>query len=584
MISALYIWRSALVAAVMISSMLGLGSRLAFLHLGENGHLQDRVERMRVDEQEILVGRGRIFDTRGTLLAIDLPMKDVIVDPVAIQEAGHVQFVSAHLSRLLKKDPDEVLAKICKPDRRWEKIEKFVPMEVVEQIEHLQLPGVFYEDVCRRHYPHGHLMSHVIGFANYAGVGSAGVEQSMNRFLKGRPGLVVTERDGKRRNLYNRRSLEIPPQAGADVHLTIDEGLQFMVEQALDEAMEEHHAKGAWALVQRVRTGEMLAMAGRPGYDLNLFTESTPEQRRNRSISYVYEPGSTFKVAIIAAALNEGVVSPTTMFNCEHGCWYYRGRPLRDYHGYGMLSMADVLKKSSNIGAAKIALMLNPARTERYLREFGIGASVGLSLPGEEGGIFRSRDSWTAISLSRIAMGHEVAVTSLQMLNAVSAIANDGFLMKPRIIRKVVHTDGRTLFETEPEVLSRPITPETSATMRRLMARVTEQGGTGRRARLEDLVGFTVAGKTGTAQKPVRGGYSDTANMASFVGFLPAEKPEISMIVVVDEPQPKHTGGAVAAPVFRKIAEQAVKYLDIPPVLKPGEETAGRGRRHPVRG
>jgi cell division protein FtsI (penicillin-binding protein 3) len=221
------------------------------------------------------------------------------------------------------------------------------------------------------------------------------------------------------------------------------------------------------------------------------------------------------------------------------------------------LSVADVLKKSSNIGAAKIALMLGEDRLEKYLRKFGVGRPTGIELPGEEGGILMPNRTWSKISITRIAMGHEVAVTALQMLNLVSAIANDGFLMRPYLVQRVVDAQGRTIYAAEPEVVSRPINAETSAEMRRLLARVTQKGGTGRRAALEE---YTVAGKTGTAQKPGPGGYSDKANMASFVGFLPAEDPELSVIVVVDEPQPLHTGGVVSAPVFRKIAEQVIRY------------------------
>jgi len=267
-------------------------------------------------------------------------------------------------------------------------------------------------------------------------------------------------------------------------------------------------------------------------------------------------------VSVIAAALNEGIIKPETMFDTENGRWLYQGKVLRDYHAYPRLNVADVLKKSSNIGAAKIAIMLGDTRLDSYLRSFNIGSKLGLDLPGEENGILWPLSKWSAISSSRIAIGQGVAVTSLQMLGVMCAIANDGILMKPYVVKEVTAADGTVLLRRQPQVLSRPIKPATAATMRGLLARVCEVGGTGVKAGVD---GFSVAGKTGTAQKPIAGHYSETDYMASFVGFLPADKPEIGMIIVFDEPQPLHTGGAVSAPVFGEVAEQAVRYLGIEP-------------------
>jgi cell division protein FtsI (penicillin-binding protein 3) len=547
-----------LVALTVMAAQIGLAARLAFLHLGPNEEYKARVTRTRKMEKQMLVGRGRILDRNGETLAIDLAVNDVCADPKVIVENGHVRFIASHLSRLLKLDPHAVISRLNRPKRRFEYIKRFVPLDLAKKVASMQFPGIFFLDSTHRNYPHGPMMCHVVGFSNLEGVGSAGVEQELNQHLKGSPGLRITELDGRRREIYDRRILDIPGQEGADVYLTLDLTIQYMVEKALEQAAEENHAKGAWAVVQRVRTGEILAMASYPQFDLNGYRTSTPEQRRNRAVSYNYEPGSTFKVAVIASALDAGVVTPDRVYDCENGCWMYKGRPLRDYHAYEELTVADILKKSSNIGAAKIALDLGAQRLEAYLREFGVGKSTQINLPGEEHGILHPVSRWSAISATRIAMGHEVAVTALQMLNIVSAIANDGFLMKPLIVKRVLDPEGREIFSSEPEVLGRPINAETAATMVRLMARVTDKDGTGRRAALDE---YRVAGKTGSAQKPVAGGYSDSAHMASFVGFLPAEHPEISIIVVVDEPQPLHTGGVVAAPVFSQIAGQAVRYL-----------------------
>jgi cell division protein FtsI (penicillin-binding protein 3) len=552
-----------LFAIIMIALLwMGLGVRLAYLHLGPNDNLRARIEKIRTVEQELTVGRGRILDVHNNILALDLAVKDVCVDPKTIISNGHLRVVGAHLARMLQLDPALVFAKLNRPTRRYECVKKFVPEDTAKLIEKMQLKGVFMRDTTTRYYPHGSMMCHVLGFSNVEGVGSAGLEQKLNFYLRGRSGFRISEKDGHRRELYTHRRLEINPQEGCDIYTTIDQNIQYIVEKALDAAMVEHSAKGAWAIVERIQTGEILAMACRPAYDLNQYRTTTPNEMLNRSIGYVYEPGSTFKVAVIAAALNEGTINPDQIFNCENGNWIFQGRALHDFHPYGMLSVADIIKKSSNIGAAKIAITIGESRLEKYLRAFGFGKPTGIDLPGEEGGILRDRSKWTSLSISRIAMGHEVGVTSLQMLNMLCSIANNGFLMKPMVVQRVVDAEGRTVASFSPEVVSHPVREETAQTMQKLLARVTEQGGTGTRAQVE---GFKVGGKTGTAQKAVAGGYSHDRNVASFVGFIPADSPELGIIVVVDEPQPLHTGGVVSAPIFRDIASQVVKYLDIPP-------------------
>jgi cell division protein FtsI (penicillin-binding protein 3) len=548
----------------------GLGVRLAYLHLGDTEHLRSKVERIRKVEKEILVGRGRILDRNGNIMALDLALKHVFVDPKVILESGHSRFITRQLARLLELDPAMVASKVNRPDRRFEYVKSFVQEDVAKNLHSLGMNGVHFEDVSARHYPRGPLLSHVLGFSNLEGVGSAGLEQRYDRYLRGVPGLRITEVDGRRHEVYVRRDVDIQPQEGSDVILSIDQNLQYFVERALDRAMTEHHAKGAWAIVQHVRTGDILAMASRPAFDPNEYRQAADDDRLNRAIGYVYEPGSTFKVAVYAAALNEGLIKPEQIVDCENGRWIHNGRPLRDYHPYGKLSYADALKKSSNIAAAKVALQLGDERLYNYLKTFGIGKPTGIGIPGEEGGILNPRSRWTSLSVSRIAMGHEVAVTGLQMVNILTAMGNNGFLMKPRIVQKVVNNKGETVVDVKEEVLGRPIRGETAQLMCRLLARITDTGGTGARARVD---GYTVAGKTGTAQKPVNGGYSDDANIASFMGLLPAEDPQLSIIVVVDEPQPEHTGGRVASPVFQEIASQAIRYLDIPPVTA---ETASR--------
>ena len=562
-----YIWRTTLVVVGLLGVWAGLAVRLGYLHLGPNAGLKQRVLQMRSVEQEILVGRGRILDRNGQLLALDLPVKNVCVDPYVVLSNGQARAVSAQLARLLNLPPDQVYARVNRPGRRYEPVARLVHEEVAARVERLRLPGVFFESQTTRYYPHDALACHVLGFSNREGVGSAGVEQRWDALLKGRPGLVQSERDGNQREIYTRRSLELAAQEGADVYLTLDQNIQYFVEKALDAAMTNLQAEAGWAIVEDVRTGAILAMASRPAYDLNAFSKTTPEARLNRAVGVNFEPGSIFKVGVVAAALNEGLVATNDVFDCENGMWFYAGRPLKDFHPYGLLDVTGILRKSSNIGAAKIAVMLGEQRLHRYLSAYGLGRPTGIEVPGEESGILNPVEKWAKIDVTRIAMGHTVAVTALQMLNILCCIGNDGFLMKNHVVRKVVDKNGVVLLENKPEALARPITERTAALMRQMLSEVTREGGTGTRAA---VAGYTVAGKTGSAEKIVDGHYVKNANMSSFMGLLPAERPEIGIIVVLDNPTDPatglRTGGITAAPVFAQIAEPVARYLDIRPL------------------
>ncbi|MDA0991952.1 MAG: penicillin-binding protein 2, partial [Verrucomicrobia bacterium] len=414
-------------------AMVGLGLRLAFLHLGPYDDVRDSVKRTRQWTTSIEVERGRIFDRSGdvNILALDLALNDVCVDPHVVVTNNLVASVASTLADLLDLPADEVAVKVNRVDRRYACIKPAVQPEVSEQIAAAGLTGVFMRDTTVRYYPHHDFMCHVLGFVNMEGVGSAGVEQRMDKFLRGSPGVVESEKNALRQELYWKRGHYIPALEGADIHLTTDQVVQYIVEQALDDVMVTHNAKGAWAIVQRVRTGEILAMASRPSFDLNDFRHAENEQKLNRTISVVYEPGSTLKAIVFAAALNEGMVTPETMFNCENGSWHYQNRPLRDFHPYGNLSVADGLKKSSNIMAAKLAIHMGDERLYAYQRAFGLGHQLGVDLPGEEMGILSPVSQWSKISSSRMAIGQGVATTAMQVLSVYAAIANDGVLMRP---------------------------------------------------------------------------------------------------------------------------------------------------------
>ena len=556
-------WRFRWVGVTMTAAVAGLLFRLYMLHVVAAVPGPPDLAKGRSFERDLHGNRGRVLESgplRNTL-ALNIDRKDLCIDPQRLQENDMVSRAARVLAAELDLDVDVLAVRFSKPGRRFEYVKRFVSPDEAERIMQLDLPGIFLRDSVLRHYPLESFLCHVIGFVNLEGVGSAGVEQQLNRWLTGTSGIRHELLDGGRREIPDRRIREVSPRAGADVVLTIDQTVQNLMEQALDGAMREHGARAAWAVAQRVRTGEILAMASRPAYDANEFRTSSEDQRLNRPIGMVFEPGSVMKPMVIAAAINEGLITPASVFDCENGSWIHARRPLRDYSPHGRLSVAEIMQKSSNIGTAKIALELGEPRLEQYLREFGFGSVSGIDLPGEEKGILHSHRRWSALCSSRIAIGQGVATTALQMLNAISAIANDGYLMQPYVVREVRrHGDGELLYTGEPKVLRRPISARTAADVTAMMRRVTEQGGTGRAASLDTV---SVAGKTGTGQQAVDGRYSETDYTATFVGFFPAESPEISMLIVVDAPKPRYTGGAVAAPIFRQVAEPLVRYLDV---------------------
>jgi len=535
------------------------------VHLHRDAGRRERLRAARGFETALSAPRGRIYDRAGRALALDALLKNVCIDPAAILRAGVSEAVARQLGIHLASHgvtAEKVRETIfAASDKKYRVVAPAVEEEVANRILRLQLPGVWAEDVLKRQYPLGNLASHVVGFSNAEGVGSAGIEQKYDAYLRGLSGLRLGEKDGRRREIASRRTLEADAVAGANVHLTIDATIQYFAESALDWGMTNFHPKAMWAVVEDVKTGEILAMASRPDYDLNGYAKSRAEERRNRPVAANIEPGSIFKVATVASALDAGVVVTGEVFFCENGYWRdCPGRGLKDLHPYGDLDVGGVLKKSSNVGAAKIAVRLGEAKFEKYLRDFGIGRKTGVELPGEESGLLRPLAKWTGTSISRIAMGHEVMVTALQMVNLLSCLGNDGYLMRPYIVSRVEDAEGKVLASNGPEVVARPVTERTAREMRELLLGVTGNDGTGKRARFE---GYPVGGKTGTAEKIENGHYVRNSNVASFMGMFPALAPRVAIIVVADDPTPLHGGGAVSAPVFARMAPDIARYLDI---------------------
>ena len=605
------------------------GLRLIQIQLWDHERYVTIARGAHVHRVPIPAQRGSIRDVRGEVLAANLPLKRVILDgtrfafprPAGVRPPKNP--TAGEQQETANRAADRIVALLAAPlgieeaDRReaMERVRESVPIKTVEDgvenivrpgrpylvmgrkiteknseqiraiLESEKVKGVYFEPDSARIYPNGSLLCHVVGFLDSDGVGVQGIEKTLERNLIGQPGYREIERDRFGNELAQYRGIEQAARDGDDVVLTIDSALQAVVERELDEAIKKYKPEMATVVMMRPNTGEILAMASRPDFNPNEFRESEPEQMKNRAILDMVEPGSTFKIVAVAAALNEKRVRPDTTIFCENGRWEYGGSLLHDAHPYGVLKVQDIIVHSSNIGAAKLAIQLGSRPFYQYIRQFGFGERTGIELPGEIGGLVHPVERWSAISISRIPMGHEVGVTPLQLTNAMCTIANGGKLMMPRLIHSVI--DSRTNQPTmisEPVETRRVISEQTARQMRDALEGVTGPGGT---AKLAAVKGYRVGGKTGTAQKvdPKNGGYLHGKYVVSFVGFLPAENPEIVCLVLFDNAQTKpneNFGGSVAGPIFSRIMEQAANHLGIEPtnapLSAPARLAAGTGR------
>ncbi len=561
--------------------------------------------------------RGEIRDRHGNLLATSAFVKTVCANPefvgryqneVASVLAPLLEMDERELRDKLKMrtyvtaagetriDPHEILKRKV-PIETWNRIQtNMLALSVVGEptkpsrsearaLSNLRRRAIFaeaYDDQIRI-YPNGPLAAHVLGFVGIRDrksvrggtvrelQGADGLELKLNELLSGLPGWRTVELVPKG-EMVPFRSQDVEPHPGRNVFLTIDSGLQAIVEAELAFLMLEHAPLSASAVIVRPQTGEILAMANCPTFDPNRPGDSKPEERRNRVITDVLEPGSTFKIVPASAGLAEQVVSLDTRIDCEHGYFYYAGRRLKDDHPSGFLTVQEVIAKSSNIGTAKIAIQLGKTRLFEYIQKFGFGTATGIPLVGEVVGIVHPPSKWSKLSISRIPIGQGIAVTPLQMVMAMSALANDGVLMQPMLLDRVEDEGGNVVIQYAPQEVRRVVSGATSRAMVTALKAVVSQDGTARRARME---GFSVAGKTGTAQKAIRGGYSHTAFCSSFVGFFPADAPELCISVILDEPKkPSYYASVTAAPAFRRIAERAAKYLSLQPDLPMERQTA----------
>lgn len=525
-------------------------------------------------QKPIPATRGKIIDAAGEVLADNVPFYKIAVDGSILKPDQRGKLAEI-LARRLGIAPEKVAKQIASK-RPYIVIQKGVPTATVEDLKQdlaaEKIRCVLYERSPRRSYPNETMLAHVLGFLDHNGRGIQGVEMMMDPYLRGEDGFVFTERDRTGREIVAYRGQERPARDGMTVQLTVDMGLQAVVERELDDAYQKLNPNMITAVFVRPRTGEILAMATRPNFDPNSYNSAPVETTKNRAIIDMFEPGSTFKLVVISAALNERAVRADQQFFCENGNWAYGGKILHDVHSYGSLSVHDILVHSSNIGCAKIAMQLGAENFHEYIRRFGFGERTGLGLPGEIGGLVHPLHKWSGLSITRVPMGQEIAVTPLQSAMSMATIANGGEMMLPQIVRSVRDASGAEVISFKPVVVRRVVSRETATEVAAALQEVVSDKGTAQRAAIP---GYTTCGKTGTAQRAdPKGGYTPGKYVLSFSGYFPADNPEIAGIVLVDSPRTpgaSQYGGTIAAPVFSGIGRGMAQYLGLPPgVTEPG--------------
>jgi cell division protein FtsI (penicillin-binding protein 3) len=554
--------RALLVAAVLLTGFACVTFRLVLLQVIRHGQLTERAHRQQNKVVDLPAGRGSVFDRNGRELAVSVDAMSLYGIPSRVDRP---RAVAARLAPIIGSRVSTVAAKLS-TDRSFVWLARKTPPDVPAMI---QAAGGFdgmigWLDDSRRYYPNKSLAAHVLGFTGTDGRGLEGIEAKYEPEIGGSPGKAVTRKDGAGREIFSLDEGYVPPSTGDNLVLTLDEQIQYIVEKELDRIVAQFHPVSATAIVMEPKTGEILAMANRPGFNPNNWQRYRPQAWRNRAVTDTYEPGSTFKLVTAAAALDEKVISPSDGIYCGDGFIRVGGRTIHDAHKEtGSLTFSEVIQKSSNVGTIKVALMLGPERLYKYARAFGFGDKTGVDLPGEASGTLRDLDDWSGVSVASVAIGQEVAVTPLQMLDAMNTIANGGVRPVPYIVSEVVKKDGAVKSVAPEGPGTRVISAATAAKLTKILCTVVEEGGTAIEANVR---GYQVAGKTGTAQKfdPSIGRYSKERYTSSFVGFVPADDPRISVIVVVNEPKGEIYGGLVAAPAFRSIVEQTMVYLKVP--------------------
>jgi len=544
--------RDVILWGFMVAWMLVLVGRLYHLQIIQYVDLVARAERQQQRTIEVASTRGTIYDRHMQPLAMSLAVDSVFAVPA---EISNPNMVADLVSPVLGIDRSDLLAKF-KAFKTFCWVKRKASPEESARIRGLNLKGIYFQKETKRFYPKGDLAAPVLGYVGLDDNGLGGLEYRYNDEIKGTPGRALLATDARRQSFESSAQAGRP---GKNMVLTIDQNIQFIAEKALAEAAVKWKMLGASVIVQDPNTGEILAMASYPTFNPNEFGKSTDESRRNRTVSQVYEPGSTFKLVAVAAALEENLTTPREVIDCQWGSIVLAGHVIHDDHPHGSLTVTQVMAQSSGVGVIKLGLRLGEERFYRYVKAFGFGDETGVELPAEERGLLRPPSRWSGISLGEMSTGQEVGVTPLQVATAYSAIANGGVLIKPRLVKEVYEADQH---QPAAGVSGRRVVSERTAEMMKNILSEVVESGTGSPAK---LMGYSAAGKTGTAQKiDSSGTYSKTHYIASFSGFAPVRKPAVTILVVIDSPVGAIYGREVAAPVFRSIAEQTLGYLNVP--------------------
>jgi cell division protein FtsI/penicillin-binding protein 2 len=536
--------------------------RLIYLQVSRHDYFVQQAADKHETRIPIQAKRGRILDRNGEELAVNIPVQTVYADGTHVNDPAAVAAVAAPFLEM----PVEELVQKLTTKREYVVIRKGVSEEKAQAMMHAmeehKLHGLYLQEGSVRSYPNGEMLCDVLGYVDHTGHGADGIEKTFDADLTGQDGFRMIEHDRKGREIVVYRGQETLPEDGSDIRLSIDMGLQAIAEHEVDEAYRTNHPASATAILADPNTGEILALASRPNYDPNKFNEAKPEQMRNRAISDIYEPGSVFKIVVTSAAFNEGIVDDKTRIFCENGHFSYGGKVIKDHHGSGDLSIPEILMKSSNIGAAKVSLRMKDQMFYDYVRKFGFGTRTGIPLPGEIPGQVIPPHRWDMLTKTRMAFGQSISVTPIQMVMAMSAIANGGKLLKP----KLVLSKGEGSAELEQAPVSQVVKQESANYIAKALEKVVSKEGT---APLAAIPGYPVGGKTGTAQKiSPHGGYLEGRYIVSFAGFFPVNRPRLMGIVIVDDAKLGETlnyGGSVAGPVFSRIGAKVARYLDMEP-------------------
>jgi cell division protein FtsI (penicillin-binding protein 3) len=541
--------------------VLAIAGRLVQLQVVDYGEFAQRAQRQQQRTIEVAPKRGAIYDRNGQELAMSVRVDSVFAVSSEIPDQATAATL---LANVLGTDSEEILTRL-KSSRAFCWIARKLDAPTSERIRALNLRGIYFQKESKRFYPNRELAAQALGYVGLDDEGLGGIERSYEAKLRGAPGKMLISLDARRR-WFGR--VEREPEPGQSLVLTLDEKIQYIAERELEAAMQQTHAEAGTVIVQNPHTGEILALASRPTFNPNTFQKAAPEALKNRAVSDVFEPGSTFKIVTLAAALEEKLARPDELINCQMGSITLSGVRIRDHKAFGMLTVPQILIYSSDVGAIKLGLRLGEERFDRYIRAFGFGSQTGVELPGETRGLARPVNRWSKVSIGAISMGQEIGITPVQLVSMVSTIANDGMRMPPRMVADVT-APGTPLENVSfhPASGRRVISPLTAAEMKKAMQRVVLEG-TGRRAILD---GYTVGGKTGTAQKidPATRSYSRWKYVATFVGFAPVNNPAITVAVILDSPVGPHEGGQVSAPVFQRVTQQVLAYLNVPHDVEP---------------